>query len=146
MMPIETHEHHAAGDDGANSPSSTHSSQLSLISNFELMGGSGIERHVDARVALLTPASLTALISQLQIGQFCRESSSLGGGVAFTLRRRLRVIHLLSASIKIQSYSSIFGQLSATSSLLTNQMAMINASSGPLFEGGGCPCKASTRE
>ena len=72
------------------------------------MGGSGIERHVDARVALLTPAGLTALIGLLQIGKFCRKSSSLGGGAAFTLRRRLRVIELLSASIKIHSYLFIY--------------------------------------
>ena len=37
------------------------------------MGGSTMERDNDARVALLTPADLTAVISQLQIAAFCRD-------------------------------------------------------------------------
>ena len=46
------------------------------------MGGSCMERDVDARVALLTLADLTALVGQLQFVQFCCES--LGGGAAFS--------------------------------------------------------------
>ena len=48
-----------------------------------------------------SPLLLTALVGQLQIGHFCRESLD---GAAFTLR----VIELLSASIKIHSYSFIY--------------------------------------
>ena len=59
------------------------------------MGGSCMERDVDARVALLTPVDLTAFVGQLQISHFV-ELSSLGGGGAVST---LRVIELPLASI-----------------------------------------------
>ena len=67
LMPIEDDEEVPA------SPGSANSSDFSLISDFELMGGSTMERDNDARVALLTPPDLTAVISQLQIAAFCRD-------------------------------------------------------------------------
>ena len=77
VMDKDHHTHVGGGDGGANLPGSAHSSEFSLISDFELMGGSGMERDVDARVALLISADLTAIVGQIQIGDFCRESSSL---------------------------------------------------------------------
>ena len=73
LMPIETDEYNPAdgggGDGGANSPGSGNSSEFGFISDFDLMGGRRMER-VDSRVALLTPADLTASVCQLQFGHF----------------------------------------------------------------------------
>ena len=81
---------------------------LSLISDFELMGGSTMERDVDARVALLTPADLTSVIAQLQIGTYCRDFFQISSNAQNFPSFNTRVIDLLSASIKIHSYSTIF--------------------------------------
>ena len=75
------------------SPSS--GSEFSLISDFELMGGAAMER--DSKAALLSPDDLSAVLEQLSLAQYAKEGS---------LGLITRLIELLSASVKIHSYST----------------------------------------
>ena len=88
------------------SNSSPNSSEFSLISDFELMGG--MERDENARQALLTPHDLNAVILQLNVPKHCQEFHSDNLAQQTFPEFTTNVIELLSLSIKIHSYSTLF--------------------------------------
>ena len=89
--------------------SSPNSSEFSLISDFELMGG--MERDENQRQALLTPHDLNAIILQLNVPKHCQEFHSNSNSDQQKQNfpeLTTNVIELLSLSIKIHSYSTLF--------------------------------------